>query len=399
MIGGVAMHIQALVATTGVAVMLLVAGPQAGTRPAVEGQRADRAQASIVAGVARLYDTSRLHRIAIEIPPADAGALIQRTPTRIRATVTIDDVRLENVGVRQAGGSYHAYQPITGKPSLSLKFDEFVKGQSMFGLDKLVLKNEAQDATFLSEHLTYEVFRRAGLAAPLTAHATVTLNGLDSGIYVMREPVNKQFLTRNFGSDFKNGNLFEVETTDFVYNPSYAMLDDEGVNGRTREDLVTLAAAVRAATPETFVATVGPLMDLDRLITFVAVENATVHWDGFAGNNNNTYIYAHPKDGRFILLPWGADQSLGLGRGGFRRGNGLKSSLVQRLMSVPALAERLQAETARVSREPVWNLTHLQARIEQVASNLASIAPPPGRTASDIESFKAWRATVETNIR
>ena len=124
-----------------------------------------------------------------------------------------------------------------------------------------------------------------------------------------------------------------------------------------------------------------------------------MHWDGFAGNNNNTYIYALPKEGRFILLPWGADQTLGLGRSAFRRSNGLKSSLVQRLMSVPALAARLQEEIARVSRAPVWDLAHLQARIERVATSLGAVTPPPGRTASDIQSFKAWRATVESAIK
>ena len=47
----------------------------------------------------------------------------------------------------------------------------------------------------VGEHMTYEVYRRAGIAAPMTAHAHVTINGIDSGIYVMREPVNRDFLT------------------------------------------------------------------------------------------------------------------------------------------------------------------------------------------------------------
>lgn len=395
------MQRRVLAAAIVASVLLLTAGPFAERGAGVAFQRPDRAQAAIVAGVERLYDTSTLHRVDIEIPTADASRLIQRTATRLRATVTVDGVRLDNVGVRQSGGSYHQYQSITGKPSLSLKFDEFVDGQNVYGLNKLILKNEAQDGSFLSEHLTYEVFRRAGLAAPYTAHARVTLNGLDSGIYVLREPIGKQFLARNFGSSFKNGNLYEVETTDFVNYPAYAMLDDEGEKGRNRDDLTALASAVRAATPDTFVATVGPLMDLDRLITFVAVETAAVHWDGFAGNNNNTYLYAHPKDGRFILLPWGADQTLGLRQsGGFRRGgNGPKSSLVLALMRVPALAERLQTEIARVSRPPVWDEPHLRARIDQVARILAAVESPSGRTASDIASFQSWRPTVETNIK
>ena len=131
MSGEVPMHTRALFATTAVAVMLLLAGPLAGDRLAVQRQTLSRAEAAIAAGVARLYDTSKLHRIDIEIPPADAETLIRRTSARVRATVSVDGVRLENVGVRQAGWSYHSYQPITNKPSLSLKFDEFVAGQSI----------------------------------------------------------------------------------------------------------------------------------------------------------------------------------------------------------------------------------------------------------------------------
>ena len=95
--------------------------------------------------------------------------------------------------------------PIEGKPSLSLKFDEFVKGQRLFDLDKLILKNELQDLGLVNEHLTYEVFRRAGLAASMTAHARVTINGIDVGIYLLREPIDKDFLVRNFGKGFETG--------------------------------------------------------------------------------------------------------------------------------------------------------------------------------------------------
>src|SRR5262245_13995398 len=88
-----------------------------------------------------LYDTSVLHRIDIVIPAEDANKLLNRTDTRIRCTFTIDGRTLHDVGVRQAGGIYHPYVPITNKPSLSLKFDEFTRKQELFGVDRLVLKN------------------------------------------------------------------------------------------------------------------------------------------------------------------------------------------------------------------------------------------------------------------
>src|SRR5262245_55759510 len=110
-------------------------GAQAGRAPVPQP---DRARARVEAGAARLYDTSLLHRIDIAIAAEDVDKIPRRTTERVRCTFTIDGRTLENVGVRQAGGVYHPYQPITNKPSLSLKFDEFVKGQLLFDLDKLV---------------------------------------------------------------------------------------------------------------------------------------------------------------------------------------------------------------------------------------------------------------------
>src|SRR5205823_1060928 len=100
-----------------------------------------------------------------------------------------------------------------------IKFDQFVPDQGIFGLHKIALDNSKQDASFLDEHLAYELHRWAGLPAPLTAHAVVSLNGRVMGIYVLKEPVDKQFLGRAFGHANRNGNLYEGTLVDFVAKP------------------------------------------------------------------------------------------------------------------------------------------------------------------------------------
>jgi len=361
-------------------------------------QRADPEQARVRAGAAKLYDTSILHKIDIVIPPQDVDKIPRRTDERVHCTFTIDGVTLTNVGVRQAGGVYHGYVPVSGKPSLSIKFDEFTKGQVLFGLDKLVLKNELQDVSLASEHLTYDVFRRAGLPAPLTAHARVTINGIDSGIYLMREPIDKQFLVRNFGGGFEDGNLYEImNVREFVFDPGYPPLDDEGKKGRTRRDLISFAAAIQRSTPASFVADVTPFLDLDRFVTFVAAEAATVHWDGLTYRNNNTYMYAHPKDGRFVFIPYGADQALGLSRQ-FSPFEQPRSYLVQKLLSVPALAQRVRDEVARIGREPVWNRQAFSQRLDGLARILAT-AERSGRTGSDAARLPTYRSAIESFLQ
>ena len=73
---------------------------------------------------------------------------------RVRCTFTFDGIALKDVGVRQAGGTFNRFVSIDEKPTLSLKFDDFVDGQELHGLEKVVLKDGRQDTGLVSEHLT-----------------------------------------------------------------------------------------------------------------------------------------------------------------------------------------------------------------------------------------------------
>jgi spore coat protein CotH len=319
----------------------------------------------------------------------------------VRCTFTFDGVVLSDVGVRQAGGTFNRFVTLEEKPTLSLKFDEFVNGQELHGLEKMVLKDGRQDSGFVGEHLTYEVYRRAGIAAPMTAHAHVTLNGRDSGIYVMREPINRDFLTRNFGRPFSDGNLYELNyQPDPMLSPLQILLKDEVEEKRTRTDLIQAADAVQNASADTFGAAVSKYVDLDRYITYYAVEASTSNYDGFSFNVNNAYLYALPKDGRLIMIPYGADSSFWAEaritkiRSPFQSP---RAALARRVQASPELAKQFAAEVARVGREPVWDAKALHDRLAQVERILAT-APTTGRAAADVKRFVGYRPVIEAFI-
>jgi spore coat protein CotH len=364
-------------------------------------QSADARQDRVKAAVARVYDTSVLHRIDIAIASEDAGKVLNRTSERVRCTFTFDGVVLKDVGVRQAGGTFNRFVSIDQKPTLSVKFDDFVDKQTLHGLEKVVLKDGRQDTGFVGEHLTYEVYRRAGIAAPMTAHAHVTINGQDSGIYVMREPINRDFLTRNFGRPFSNGNLYELNYgPDPMTGPTRVRLKDEVEQKRTRTEMLGASDAVLTASPETFATAVSKYLDLDRYITFYAVEAVTSNYDGFSFNVNNAYLYADPRDGRLITIPYGADSSFWAEapitkiRSPFQTP---RAALARRIQSSPELAQRFAAEAARVGREPVWDKKVLLDRLAQV-SRILSTAPTTGRAAVDVKRFADYRPVIEAFI-
>lgn len=64
---------------------------------------------------------------------------------------------------------------MSGKPGFSIKTDEFVDDQELFGITRFTLGNALWDHSFVNEHLVYETFRAAGIPAPRTALARVTL--------------------------------------------------------------------------------------------------------------------------------------------------------------------------------------------------------------------------------
>ena len=364
-------------------------------------QSADARQERLTTAVGRVYDTSVLHRIEIVIPPEEARSIVNRTSQRVRGTFTFDGLVLKDVGIRQAGGTFNRFVAIDQKPTLSVKFDDFVDKQTLHGLEKMVLKDGRQDTGFVGEHLTYEVYRRAGIAAPMTAHAQVTINGLDSGIYVIREPINRDFLTRNFGRPFSNGNLYELNYgPDPMARPQQVRLKDEVEQKRTRTELIDAADAVMTASPEAFAAEISKYLDLDRYITFYAVEAATSNYDGFSFNTNNAYLYTHPRDGRLITIPYGADSSFWAEASITKIRNPLqptRAALPRRVQSTPELAQRFATEVARVGSAPVWDKKVLLDRLAQVEKILAT-APTTGRSAADVKRFTAYRPTIEAFI-
>ena len=115
------------------------------------------------------------------------------------------------VGVRKKGliGSV-----VSTRPSLKVKFDEYVDGQTFAGLDGLTLNNNNQDQRLLQKFLAYDLYTRAGVPAPQASFARVRVNGEDLGVYTRVETIDEAFLRRAFGND--KGVLFEGYAGDFI---------------------------------------------------------------------------------------------------------------------------------------------------------------------------------------
>jgi hypothetical protein len=232
----------------------------------------------------------------------------QPRPERVDVKATVRDggAVYTNVAIHLKGS--YTFQPIQGKPSLTLNFDKFADGQSFRGLDKIHLNNSVQDPSYLAEKLTRETFLAAGVPAARIGHARVSLNGRTLGFYVLVEGYNKRFLKRHFKST--RGNLYDGGSGGDI---SKALEVDSGENPEDRSDLAALRLATRETNPNERLARLEQLVDADRFFTFAALEVLFQHWDGYSLGPNNYRLFHDAARDKMVFLPHGLDQILGVG--------------------------------------------------------------------------------------
>jgi len=239
-------------------------------------------------------------RLKIELSDSAQEALRKDPKQYVKAIVREGDRSYSDVGVRLKGSA--TFQTIDKKPSLSLKFDEFVKAQEFHGRGRILLNNAHQDPTYLSEAIGGEVFRAAGVPAAKVTFARVEMNGRDLGLYVVAEAANKDFLSQYFKK--AKGNLYEGSNNDVTDK-----LEKDGGDSSTEQaDLRALANASKEPDLAQRWKKLATTLDIERFISFAAVEVLIGHHDGYTMDKNNYRIYHDPASDQMVFLPHGLDQ-------------------------------------------------------------------------------------------
>ena len=247
------------------------------------------------------HQTRTFEELMAEIEKYNLSQPFADIYTWFPATVTIDGETNAEVGVRKKG--FLGSQSDT-KPSLKLRYDKYVDGQSLGGvMERMTLNNSVQDPSMVNTCLAYQVFAAAGNPAPRCNFANVTVNGMELGLYVHVEELKKPFLARHF--DSAEGNLYEGTVSDFTSSHRGTMEKKTNEDEDDWSDVDAMVAALQDPSDAGLEA-LGELVDLDRFLTFWATEVLVGHWDGYAGDRNNYHFYREP-DGKFVFIPWGVD--------------------------------------------------------------------------------------------
>ena len=249
------------------------------------------------------FTNGTICHIRIEIAATNLNALRQDPRRNVRAKVTEGGKTYEDVAIHLKGAA-GSFRPIDDqKPAFTLNFDKFKDGQDFHGLDKMHLNNSVQDPSYTTELLCSELFLSAGVPTPRTTHARVELNGRSLGLYVLKEGFDKEFLRRHFAN--AKGNLYDGG---FIRDITDPLEKDSGEDVPHHSDLKQLAAAASEPDAQKRWARLEELLDMDCMLSFMALEMMTWHWDGYVMKRNNYRVYHEPTGNKIYFLPHGMDQ-------------------------------------------------------------------------------------------
>jgi len=262
-----------------------------------------------------IFNPALLHEFRIVMDPQDWTSLQKDFLSNqyYAANISLDGEVLQQVGIRSRGKGSRSGT----KPGLLIDTNKYVANQEFHGLKKLVLDNVTQDGSFLHEPLAYPVFEAMGIASPAISYTRVTVNDQYWGVYWLIENIDKNFLSARFGE--KEGNLYKYEyVEDYRFqdrgsdSKAYATLfKAESPDNPDMSGLVQFIQTANSAPDAGFAAAMGQYLDVDKFLTYIAVENAIAGQDGFLGlqGMNNFYVYQLAGQKKFVFIPWDQDTS------------------------------------------------------------------------------------------
>ncbi|MFK8162106.1 MAG: CotH kinase family protein [Lewinella sp.] len=248
--------------------------------------------------------------------------------SRVSATLKIDGVVYDSVGVRLKGNSSYFAPARAEKKKLpfNIKVSETDKSQMVDGKYRtLKLSNLFRDPSYLRETLSYQIARDY-VSAPECNYARLTVDGDYYGLYNLTESVDENFWAEEF--DAATGVMFKCDPESKDPPPEFcppgtganlAYLGEDSICYASRyelkksdygwEELVRLTKAM-----EDEKADLSEMLNVDETLWMLAFDNALSNLDSYLGAFcHNFYLF---KDETGIWRPVVWDLNLSLG--GFR---------------------------------------------------------------------------------
>lgn len=351
-----------------------------------------------------LYDGGALRTLFIEFEHDDWEEELEafwHTDVEVKAALRVDGKPYPDIGVSFRGNNSYTAVPRGLKRPFSLTID-FVHKQKLLGHTSLNLLNANQDPSFLRSVLYLDIAREY-IPAPKANFVRVVVNGENWGIYVNQQTFSKEFLEEHHGTDkgtrWKSpnnsvgGGLAFLGDSIPLYRRWYEMKGKDDPDAWRK--LIAATKILNHTPPGQAEAALAPVMDVDVMLRFLALDVALANQDGYWKDGSDFNLYLDPR-GRFSALPH--DVNEGLRSGGRAGGPGSQpdplvalddtnKALRHRLLAVPALRTRYLAYVREIA-ETWLEWDRLGPMVERYEKLIADDVARDSRKLDSTEAFQ-----------
>lgn len=277
-----------------------------------------------------LYDNSVVHDIAVTFDQAAYDTMVDAYVSSqdkewIEATITIDGVTLDRVGMRLkgnsslrglaraggAGGGGAMPSGVTRSEPESLpwlvRFDKFVDGQTYQGRTEVVIRGNNTE-TSLNEAVALELVGLSGAATQKAFSTRFTVNGGTEVLRLAIESPNDDWEESTFDSE---GILYKAESTgDYSYRGTDPKAYDEIFDQESDTDsenlapLISFLDFINNSNDATFSSDLGKHLDVAAFARYLALQELVGNFDDIDGPGNNAYLRYDEATKQFTVLSW-----------------------------------------------------------------------------------------------
>lgn len=294
--------------------------------------------------------------------------------TDIPATLTVDGVVYDSVGVRFKGQTSYSMLPSgSQKRSFNITMDHAIADQDLMGYETLNLNNAFQDASFLRE-VVYLDLIRDHIPAAKANFVHLNINGASWGLYPNVQQLNSDFLREWYFSN--DGSLWRADRPGTVpggpggWGDGTAALNDLGADTAAYQPYYTLKRSERTDPWEDLVRvcqklnqtplaaledTLERYLDVDRTLWFLASEIAFGDDDGYVYKGKmDYYLYFDAETERMTPLEYDGNSVMknsAANWGPFYHADNANYPLLNRMLAVPAMRQRYLAHLRTIIQE------------------------------------------------
>ncbi|MFN0013947.1 MAG: CotH kinase family protein [Saprospiraceae bacterium] len=337
-----------------------------------------------------LYDSAIVRSIYLDFAQPNYWTLLTsnyQSKTDLPATMTVNGVLYDSVGVRFKGQTSYQMAQNSQKKSFNITVDHANPDQTLMGYQTLNLNNSFQDASFLREIFFQHQIRRH-IPAASSNYVNLYINGQNWGLYPNVQQLNKDFLSEWFFSN--DGANWRADTntptggggggptwgdgtaalnnlgSDTTQYQKYYTLKSSDVDNPWSHLIATCQAL--NATPMADLPNVLPnFLDIDRTLWHLASEIAFADDDSYVYKGKmDYYVYYEPETGRMTPLEYDGNSvllNMTVNWGAFYNETKVNYPLMNRILAVPIWRQRYLAHLRTIVEEEM-NPTVCNAMID-----------------------------------